>query len=379
MVIVHVLDPFGAGLATFLRLLTEELSDDYHIIVHGERKELIDYKEVRSHFPKKNIRFIQWKSVQRNLNVKKDFVAYLELTKILRRFRKADVVHLHSSKAGFIGRIVCRQLGIKQIIYTPNGAPFLMNNASKFKLKLYENLEKFAHSLGGNVVCSSESEQKEYIDRGINANYINNGTKIGTHSFIKDKDYTKFRIVTSGRVADQKNPEIFNQIAEAFIDLPNFEFVWIGDGESSLVLSSPNIKITGWLSNEGARQEIRKADLYLSTSYFEGLPFAVMEAMALGKCLLLSECIGNVDLVRKGVNGHLFNTKDEAINNIIYFFLNKEITATMGLNSMEICKDYFNIEDTAYNYRIEYQKAQELGKAKLKWYSYKKVLFSWGK
>src|ERR1035437_1175247 len=165
MVIVHVLDPFGAGLATFLRLLTEELSDDYHIIVHGERKELIDYKEVRSHFPKKNIRFIQWKSVQRNLNVKKDFVAYLELTKILRRFRKADVVHLHSSKAGFIGRIVCRQLGIKQIIYTPNGAPFLMNNASKFKLKLYENLEKFAHSLGGNVVCSSESEQKEYIDR----------------------------------------------------------------------------------------------------------------------------------------------------------------------------------------------------------------------
>lgn len=379
MVIVHVLDPFGAGLATFLRLLTEELSDDYHIIVHGERKELIDYKEVRSHFPKKNIRFIQWKSVQRNLNVKKDFVAYLELTKILRRFRKADVVHLHSSKAGFIGRIVCRQLGIKQIIYTPNGAPFLMNNASKLKLKLYENLEKFAHSLGGNVVCSSESEQKEYIDRGINANYINNGTKIGTHSFIKDKDYTKFRIVTSGRVADQKNPEIFNQIAEAFLDLPNFEFVWIGDGESSLVLSSPNIKITGWLSNEGARQEIRKADLYLSTSYFEGLPFAVMEAMALGKCLLLSECIGNVDLVRKGVNGHLFNTKDEAINNIIYFFLNKEITATMGLNSMEICKDYFNIEDTAYNYRIEYQKAQELGKAKLKWYSYKKVLFSWGK
>jgi glycosyltransferase involved in cell wall biosynthesis len=85
-----------------------------------------------------------------------------------------------------------------------------------------------------------------------------------------------------------------------------------------------------------------------------------MEAMALGKCLLLSECIGNVDLVKNGINGQIFRTKEEAINNIIYYFLNKEITASMGLNSIEIVKDYFNIENTAFNYRIEYQKAKEL-------------------
>lgn len=361
MTIVHVLDPFAGGLATFLRLLTEQLSDDYHIIVHGERNELADFKEVRSIFPKKNIRFIQWKSIQRNLNAQKDFKAYIELLTILRRFRNADVVHLHSSKAGFLGRIACRQLGIKQIIYTPNGAPFLINNASKFKLALFEKLEKFAHLLGGKVICSSESEQTEYNDRGINAEFINNGTKIGKHSFIKDKDYNKFRIVTSGRVADQKNPKVFNEIAHAFIDLTHFEFVWIGDGESSPALLSPNIKITGWLSKEGVRQEIEKADLYLSTSYFEGLPFSVMEAMALGKCLLLSDCTGNIDLVKHGINGKIFKTKEEAVNNIIYFFLNKEITTSMGLNSLEICQDYFNIEDTAIRYRCEYQKAKELG------------------
>lgn len=359
MTIVHVLDPFAGGLATFLRLLTEQLNDDYHIIVHGERNDIADFKEVRSVFPKKNIRFIQWKSVQRNLSAKKDFKAYIELVKVLRRFKDADAVHLHSSKAGFLGRIACRQLGIKQIIYTPNGAPFLINNVSKFKLKLYERLEKFAYHLGGMVVCSSESEQKEYLERGIKANFINNGTSIGKHSFIKDKDYNKFRIVTSGRVTDQKNPKVFNEIAENFIDLPHFEFVWIGDGECADMLLSPNIRITGWLSKEGVRQEIEKADLYLSTSFFEGLPFAVMEAMALGKCLLLSECIGNVDLVKNGINGQIFKTKEEAINNIIYYFLNKEITASMGLNSIEICKDYFNIENTAFNYRIEYQKAKE--------------------
>ncbi|MBA3704803.1 MAG: glycosyltransferase [Bacteroidetes bacterium] len=361
MNIVHVLDPFGGGLATFLRLLTEQLNDDYHIIVHGERKELIDPKDVKRFFPKKNIRFIHWKSVQRDLSLQKDFKAYVELVKILRRFRDADVVHLHSSKAGFLGRIACRQLGIKQIIYTPNGAPFLINDASRLKLALFEKLEKFAYMLGGKVICSSESEQTEYNDRGIKADFINNGTKIGRHSFIKNKDYNKFRIVTSGRVADQKNPKVFNEIAQAFIDLANFEFVWIGDGTDTAALLSPNIKVTGWLSKEGVRQEIEKADLYLSTSFFEGLPFSVMEAMALGKCLLLSDCTGNSDLVKNDVNGKLFQTKEEAINNIIYFFLNKEITVSMGLNSIEICQDYFNIEDTALRYKFEYQKAQALG------------------
>lgn len=358
MKIVHVLDPFSGGIATFLRLLTEQLNEDYHIIVHGQRKELIDPKDVKRLFPKKNIRFIHWKSIQRELSPQKDFKAYIELVRILRRFRNADVVHLHSSKAGFLGRIACRQLGINQVIYTPNGAPFLMNDVSPFKLKIFEKLEKFANYFGGKVICASESEQKEYLDRGIKAEFINNGTRIGKQSFIKDKDYNKFRIVTSGRITDQKNPKLFNEIAEGFIDLKHFEFVWIGDGELTSMLTSPNIRITGWLSKEGVRHEIEKSDLYFSTSFFEGLPFAVIEAMALGKCLLLSECTGNVDLVKRGVNGEVFNTKEEAINNIIYFFFNKEITESMGLNSMEICKDYFNIEETAFHYRMEYEKAK---------------------
>lgn len=359
MQIVHVLDPFAAGLATFLKLLTEELDNDYHIIVHGERKNLADAKEVKKIFPRKNIRFIYWKSVQREIHPLKDIRAYLELVSILRRFKNADVIHLHSSKAGFLGRIACKQLGIKHVIYTPNGAPFLMNNVSNFKLLLYEKLEKLGCFFGGKVICASESEQSEYLKRGINAEYISNGTKISKQSFLTNKNYNKFRIITSGRIVDQKKPEFFNEIALAFSNLKHFEFVWIGDGDGISTLTSPNIKITGWLSNEGVKNEITKADLYLSTSVFEGLPFSVMEAMALGKCLLLSECTGNIDLVKKGINGEIFSTKEEAINYIIDFYLNKEITESMGLNSLEICRDYFNIEETAHRYQKLYYKIRE--------------------
>jgi len=356
MKIIHVVDPFAGGLATFLKLLTEELKDDYHIIVHGERNELSTSRYIKQVFPQKNIRFIRWKSVQRDLNPVKDIKAYRELVHILRRFNDADIVHLHSSKAGFLGRIACRQLGIKNIIYTPHGAPFLINKINLVERKLYEGLEKLAYNFGGNIICASVSEKDEYIKRGMMAQYISNGTRLSKHSFIDNKDYNKFRIITSGRIVNQKGPEAFNEIAEAFINQKHFEFVWIGHGENTSALKSPNIRITGWLSNEGVRHEIAKADLYLSTSRYEGLPFAVIEAMAMGKCLLLSNCTGNIDLVKTGVNGECFNDKEDAINLIVYFYLNKEITESMGLNSIEICRDYFNIEQTAANYRVEYQK-----------------------
>jgi len=356
MIIVHIVDPFAGGIATFLKLLTEELNDNYHIVVHGERSDLANHKEVRTIFPRKNIRFIHWKSVQREISLVRDIKAYIELKKVLYRFRNADVIHLHSSKAGFLGRLACFQLGIQKVLYTPNGAPFLMKGIGPVKLKLFEMLEKIANKFCGKVICSSLSEQEEYLKRGISADYINNGTKINKHSFILNKDYNKFRIVTSGRLAGQKNPEFFNEIAQALSDLKHFEFVWVGGGEYASLLTSPNIHVTGWLSREGVKREISKADLYLSTSFFEGLPFAVIEAMSLGKCLLLSNCTGNIDLVIRGFNGELFDNKEEALNHIIYFYFNKEITESMGLNSMEICRDYFNIEDTAARYQLEYQK-----------------------
>ena len=354
MKILHVVDPFASGLATFLKLLTEELDAHTHIIVHGERKDLISADDVKKFFPKNNVKFIRWKSVKRELNAISDFKAYLELYKIFGRFRNVDVIHLHSSKAGFIGRLVAKHLGIKQVIYTPNGAPFLMPGVGNKKLKLYEGLEKFAAKFGGEIVCSSESEAMEYEKRGIQSDFINNGTRISKESFNPNKDYSKFRIVTSGRVADQKNPAVFNEIALAFTDLKNFEFVWIGDGDELGEITAPNIRVTGWLSKKGVKEEISKADLYLSTSHFEGLPFSVMEAMTMGKCLLLSDCTGNIDLVKRGFNGELFKNVKEAVNYIFYFYLNHEITYSMGQNSIEICRDYFNIEKTAINYEQKY-------------------------
>ncbi|HXC04087.1 MAG TPA: glycosyltransferase, partial [Bacteroidia bacterium] len=138
-------------------------------------------------------------------------------------------------------------------------------------------------------------------------------------------------------------------------ELKNFEFVWIGDGEDKHLLTAPNIRITGWLDTEEVHHEIKESDLYLSTSKYEGLPLAVLEAMNLKKCLLLSDCVGNRDLVRSGKNGELFSTVEDGEKKILNMYAYRESVRTMGEYSYDLCFHYFNAEKMASSYNDEYR------------------------
>ena len=355
MRIVHVVEPFASGVVTFVKSLVEHLPEDYHIVIHGERPEVMERAEVKKLFPPHQVKFIHWKSAQRGLHLVKDTRALVELYNILKRFRTADAVHLHSSKSGFIGRLACRWLKIKNVIYTPNGAPFLMQQ-SKFKQLLYKKLELLGHSFGGKVVCVSASEADAYKQLGIDASYINNGTTpfISKKTFAPVPHEDNFIIAFSGRILAQKNPKRFNEIAQQFLNYPNVKFVWIGDGEDKHLLSSSNIRITGWLTEDEVKNELAKASLYLSTADYEGLSFGVLEAMAQGKPLILSNCTGNKDIIRYGVNGDLFDTTAQACTQIFYFINNPSMLAAMGSYSKDLCKTEFNAASSAGNYRLAY-------------------------
>jgi len=373
MKIVHVVEPFASGIATFVRSLVENLQDDLHIIVHGERQHLMTSDEVKQRFPKGNVRFIRWKSAQREINFRKDTAAFMELYAILKRLKKQvhiDAVHLHSSKSGFLGRVACRMAGIDTVIYTPNGAPFFVGNSS-FSNFLYKQLERLGSIFGGRVVCCSPSELKAYNAIGIKALNINNGVDIEAPlaplprlslKDTKDKKATisslkpgKFRIVTSGRIEDQKNPALFNSIPKYFEEFNDFEFLWIGEGADRDMLTAKNIAITGWLSTEDTKALIAASQVYLSTSFFEGLPFAVLEALALKKPVLLTDCVGNRDIVNKRLNGDLFTTEDEAIIKILQYHNNRDMLQIMGEYSQQHCEQEFDVYSTFTSYRSLYK------------------------
>jgi len=323
--------------------------------VYGEREQVMRSDTVISDFPGDNVQFIRWRSAQREIKPLKDLRAFFELYSILKRLKKSrtvDAVHLHSSKSGFLGRLACRLARIRTVVYTPNGAPFLAGSA--FARYLYRQLERLAHFFGGMVVCCSSSECSAYRELGIPALCINNGVAVQQEKKGIASAGGKFRIVTCGRIVGQKNPALFNTIARYFRDFDDFEFIWVGDGPDSCQLDSPNIFITRWLSCRETQQFLSTADVYLSTSNFEGMPFAALEALVLQKPVLLKDCIGNRDIVSKGINGDLFSTAEESILKILRYYSNQEMLPIMGEYSKRYCEQEFDVNITSISYRNLY-------------------------
>ena len=361
MKIVHVTEPLAGGMVTFLTSLVENLPEDTHIIVHGQREDISSLAAVKKQFAYPNVRFIRWPSARRKLGIKKDIAAFIELYRTLKRLKNKnllDVVHLHCSKGGFIGRLVCRLLGLQHlVIYTPNGAPFMVGNnfVSNF---IYKTLEKLASLFGGKVVSCSPSEQKAYEKACINTININNGIhykKIAQHRKTPRKG-NGFRIVTSGRIVDQKNPVLFNRIASFFEEFTDFEFLWVGDGDARHLLTAKNIRVTGWLPPHKANDLVAAADVYISTSRYEGLPFAVLEALAMNMPVLLTDCVGNKDLINN-LNGAVFTDENDAIYTLLQFYNNSSMLNIMGQHSGSHCKKNFNFADTFRRYEKLYQQA----------------------
>lgn len=359
MKIVHVAEAFAGGIVVFVKSLVENMPDDEHIIVHGERAHVSRFTDIRKQFARTNARFVRWHSAQRSIKLSKDLAAFLELYRILKRLKKQyqiDAVHLHSSKSGFIGRAVCKLLGINNVIYTPNGAPFLVGT-SKISNYVYRLLERMGSGFGGQVVCCSPSEQAEYEKVGISAITINNGItfdRSSGRSYELSSSSKKFRIVTSGRIINQKNPALFNSIARYFEEFQQFEFIWIGDGPERELLTASNITVTGWMPGEEVARIITAANVYLSTANFEGLPYAVLEALALKKPVLLTDSVGNRDLVKSCLNGDLFKHHSEAIVKLLQYFNNTSMLSVMGEYSAMHGKESFNVNHTFTSYRHLY-------------------------
>ncbi|TME46640.1 MAG: glycosyltransferase [Chloroflexi bacterium] len=93
------------------------------------------------------------------------------------------------------------------------------------------------------------------------------------------------RVAGCGRLTPQKHPEFFAAVARlsSAADLP-FTFTWVGDGPAhyrKLLLRS-GVTVTGWLSSDDVAKQLAQCTVFLHTALYEGSPFALLDAAALG-------------------------------------------------------------------------------------------------
>lgn len=330
--------PTSGGVRDAIYLLASTASEFRHILISPDiDADLLSIVD----------QWVRWDGVQRAIHPKRDAVALVELIRIL-AVQEYDVLHLHSAKAGLLGLVAKYILrSDARTIYTPHGTPIARRDVSQTTRRLFALLERISSRLADKVIACSKSEAALLSKWGVQSEVVNNSVCIkhelglssrqqkGHLNYYKSS-ISRVRVVACGRLCAQKDPFMFEEIAK---QLPSMDFVWVGDGECRPDSMPKNMSITGWLASSKVTSEIVKADIFISTSRWEGGPLSAIEALGLGKPLLLRNCVGNVDLVQSGMNGEVFDTVREAVLFLKEVTMQPEKLSMMGLASR---KKYHN-------------------------------------
>ena len=198
----------GGGVFTYMVDLANRMSEQLDVIVaYSTRKQTP--KDFEKYF-NENIKLIRVKNFTRNINPIKDMKAIFEIKRLVRQ-EKPDLVHMHSSKAGAIGRLAISKRQAK-LFYTPHGYAFCKKDESKIKIKFYKIIEKILGLRRCMTIACSKGEYEKSKQVTKNSMYINNGIDIqdmeqailGQTEKIMDVNHLK--ICTVGRIGYQKNP-----------------------------------------------------------------------------------------------------------------------------------------------------------------------------
>lgn len=306
--ILMVCEAFGGGVFTYVSQLCNDMVDSFDVyLAYSIRSQTPkNYKE----FLDDRVHLIEMKhvGVKGLTNLKSDIAAIKELRQIEQEIQP-DVIHLHSSVAGGLGRLAYKGKN-NTVVYTPHGYAHILMEPGKKSL-IYKTAEKILGNRALTLTCC-ESEDEEAKKFSRRTAYIETGVSLADLSAsldgIEPVKSDKFTVFTLGRACVQKQPQLFNRIAEL---VPEARFVWIGNGELENELTAPNMEVTGWKPRKEALAMAKGADVFVLCSLGEAIAMSLIENMYIKKLILVSNTMGNKSVIHDGVNGYVCDTAEE--------------------------------------------------------------------
>ena len=312
--------------------------------------------------------------IVREINPVFDLCSIIKLTFLIKKI-KPDVIHAHSAKAGVIARISSLFFKIK-VLYTPHAFSYL-SAKNKFKRFLYLTVEKILRTKNTIILATSNSEKNQAIqivgydkkkvfvlENAIDKNTI--GEDKNLEKTLKGRTY----VCTVGRPSFQKNLEMLIRAFEG-VAQNNFKvhlFI-IGAGEYSprkdkiiQMINKRNLNnrvtILPWVSRKQVQTYIKNAKLYVSSSRYEGMPYSVIESMALSTPSVLTNVDGNRDLVIDKKSGFLVEVDDdvEMANKIISLLTESKLRNEFALQAKKLFAQNHLLSDYLQKLTIHYQK-----------------------
>lgn len=259
---------------------------------------------------------------------------------------RIDIVHSHGNGAGVYSRML-RLIGLNvKVMHTFHG--ITDNYSSRLKKFLNISCGRIFKTLTDVFVLVSYGE----LQLGLALRILENDRAVVIYNGIEEpkEDSLKrkgLNIITLSRFDYQKNMDLCYSIASNFKKNPEIRFVWVGDGEDFERLKAQskkeatNIDFIGF--SETPMKYLCSSTIYLSSSRFEGLPYALIEAAAVGLPIVATDVKGNNEVVKHAETGYLYKTKEEACNYINSLVENEALLARMSSEAKKFYKQKFTL------------------------------------
>jgi glycosyltransferase involved in cell wall biosynthesis len=317
------------------------------------------------------IRHVAFPNLIQKINIH-DIHIFIQFYRFFRKER-FDIVHTHSSKTGFIGRIAAKLAGIKIVVHTIHGFPFHPYQ-SKSVRSFYQNLERIAGVFCDTAVSVNSFErelavQKHLINKKKIVTIYNGIKGLVSQNHIQRKELgiaeNNIIVGSVSRFSEQKN--IINLIKVA-IDIVKVEqsitFIFIGDGEyfkhaQQLVREAgaeDNIRLIGWKSDVAKWYEL--FNIVILYSKWEGLSLTILEAMSMKKSVIASDIKGNNELIIDGENGYLVKIGEHKDLTKKVLSLSKDTLTQNKFGAVGYKKflEYYTLDRFVESYKDLYQK-----------------------
>jgi glycosyltransferase involved in cell wall biosynthesis len=273
--VLHVVESLGSGVATALEGYIRNTPGHVHTVLAWRRDgahtgDALD-RLAEAMLPLPPGRLAQLRAVRRH-------VARL----------RPDVVHAHSSYAGFYVRLLRRPA--RSLVYTPHGFSFERRDISAALRGVFWLTEALLSLRGACVaaVGPREAQLAKRLPGRQLVQYVPNvvrdlqpaGAPVGDWG----EGTGRLRAAALGRITAAKGPDFFRSAASLArqLDLP-IDWMWVGGGdrEDEELLRKAGVLVSGWLSRPAALAWLSTADIYVHTAAWEGAPLSILEAAAL--------------------------------------------------------------------------------------------------
>ncbi|MBM3832757.1 MAG: glycosyltransferase family 4 protein [Verrucomicrobia bacterium] len=302
----------------------------------------------------------------RPLQPRNDWLAYRKLFEIL-RLQQPDIVHTHSGKAGFLGRLAARRARVPVIVHSIHGPSF-----GKFQGRLPNTCYRIAERIAGrfttHFITVAHAMTRQYLAAGIGQadDYTRILSGFPLEPFLSAENNPQVRArwgiasddIVVGKIARlfklKGHDDLFAAAGEIVRACPRVKFLLVGDGEwrgrfeaqvHQLGLAKHFI-FTGLVPPEEVPSLVGIMDLLAHLSLREGLPRSLPQALAAGRPVVAYDCDGAGEVCLENETGFLAppGDRNSLVTRVVQLAKDPALRARLGQRGQTLVKGLFSVE-----------------------------------